>query len=112
MSEIIDLATKLGKAIAESPQAAALLQSRKALEGQPELVKLLQDYNQQAQKIGQLEDQNKVIEVEDKRKLQELHEKLVASDVFKKMQMAQMEYIDLMRKVSMGIHEQLKEIER
>jgi cell fate (sporulation/competence/biofilm development) regulator YlbF (YheA/YmcA/DUF963 family) len=112
VSEIIDLATKLGKAIAESPQAAALKQSRKALEDQPEMVKLLQEYNQQAQKIGQLEEQNKVIEVDDKRKLQELHEKLVASDVFKKMQMAQMEYVDLMRKVSMGIHEQLKEIER
>ena len=112
MSEIIDLATKLGKAIGDSPQAAALKEARKTMEGQADLIKLLQEYNQQAQKIGQMEDQNKPIEVDDKRKLQELHEKLVASDVFKKMQMAQVGYVDLMRQVSTAIHGQLAEIEK
>lgn len=104
MSEIIDLATKLGKAIAESPQSAAMQASRKALEAQADLLKVLQEYNQQAQKIGQLADQQQPIEPADKQKLEALHAKLIRSDIFKKFQAAQVEFMDLMRQVSDAVH--------
>lgn len=112
MSEIIDLAGKLGKAIADSSQVAALRAARKAVEAQPDVTRLMQDYNQQAQKVGQLADQNKPIEVEDKKKLEELHRNLIASDVFKKFQSAQVDYMDLMRQVSMAVHKPLNEVEK
>lgn len=112
MSEIIDLADKLGKAIADSSQVAALRAARKAVEGQPDLTRTMQEYNQQAHKLGELSEQNKPIEVDDKRKLEELHRKLIASDVFKKFQAAQVDYMDLMRQVSMAVHKPLGEVEK
>lgn len=111
MSEITELAEKLGKAIAASPQATKLRQAHAELDAQPELRKMLDEYSQQARKLGEMEAQNKPIEVEDKHKLQDLHDKLVASEVFKKFTAAQVEYVDIMRRVSDTLRGQLAEVE-
>jgi len=111
VSEILDLAERLGKAIAGSPQVAKLRQAQKALEGEQETAKLLTDYQQQADRIAQLEADKKPIEPEDKRKLQDLHDALVASDVFKKYTMAQVDYVDLMRSVNDKIQQSMGDVE-
>ena len=107
MSDIIRMAEDLGKAIAASPQAAALQAAREALDKEPDTVKILRDYNTHARKIAELEDQQKPVEPDDKAKLQQLHDTLVASDVFKKFTGAQVEYIDLMRQVNEMIRRQM-----
>jgi len=111
LSEIIELATKLGKAIAQSKEAAALREARKSLDSHGDVVKLLGDYQAHSDKVAKLEAENKPIEVDDKRKLQELHEKLISSDVFKKFTAAQVDYVDLMRQVSAAMRQQLAETE-
>lgn len=103
VQEILQLAEKLGKAIADSPQAARLDEARRKLDDQPEVRELIGQLNKQAQKIGELEQQNKPVEVEDKQKLREIQSKLVAQDVFKTYQSAQVDYMDLMTKVSQQI---------
>ena len=75
---IIEMATKLGKAISESPQAAKLREVRKELDGHKDILDTLSQYQQQAQKVEQLEHENKPVEVEDKHKLRDLHDKLLA----------------------------------
>lgn len=107
MDPIIELADKLGKAIAESAPAAKLREARKLLEGQPDVKKLLTDYQAQADKLSQLEQENKPIEVEDKHKLQELQGKLMGNDVFKKLTAAQVDYVDLMRRVNTTLRKHL-----
>ena len=109
MSEIIELATRLGKAIADSPQAAAMQTARKALESQGEVVKAMQEYNRQAQKIQQLSEHQKPIEPEDKKLLEDLHGKLISSDIFKNFQSAQVDFMDLMRQVSQAVHGPLEQ---
>ena len=99
MSAITELATRLGKAIADSPEAAKLRDARKALRAETELSKILKDFQDQSEKVAKLEADNKAVEVEDKHALQELHGKLVASDTFKKFTVAQMDYVDMMRTV-------------
>jgi len=111
LSEITELAERLGKAIASSPQAAKLRQARAELDKHPDLKKLLEDYGKQAQKVGELESQNKPVEVDDKHALRDLHGKLIASDVFKQFTAAQVEYVDLMRQVSDTLRGQLAETE-
>lgn len=103
MDDIMALAERLGKAIAASSQATKLNAARKALEAEPETAQLLNDYNAQARKIGQLEDQQKPVEVDDKYKLEALHNKLAASQTFKDFTSAQVEYVDMMRKVNQAI---------
>ncbi len=111
MTEINELAQQLGKAINQSPQAAKLRAARAALEADKPAVAALKEYQTQADKIARLEDENKPIEVEDKHKLQELHDKLVALDVFKNFTSAQVDYIDVMRKVNDALRKQLAETE-
>ena len=107
MNEIIELAGKLGKAIASSPQAAAMREARKALDSQADIMQTLKDYQAHEDKLAQLQQDNKPIEVDDKRKLQELHDKLIASDVFKKLTAAQVEYVDLLRQVNSAMRQEL-----
>lgn len=111
MADITELARQLGRAINSSPQAAGLRAARKALGDEPELDKLLKDYQGQAEKIAKLEEEKKPIEVEDKHKLQRLQDKLFASESFKKFTAAQVEYVDLMRRVNDALRRQLAETE-
>jgi len=110
VSEIERLAEELGKAIAAAPQVAKLREAQKALDGEEGTTQLLTDYQQQADKVAQLEADQKPIEPEDKRKLQDLHDALVASETFKKYTMAQVDYVDLMRTVNDKIRQSLGDV--
>jgi cell fate (sporulation/competence/biofilm development) regulator YlbF (YheA/YmcA/DUF963 family) len=112
VTAIIELARRLGKAIAESPQAAALRAARDQLNAQPDLAQTLKDFQQQAAKIARLEGGQQPVEVDDKRRLQELNDKLVADETFKKFTAAQVDYVDLMRKVNTALRTELTETER
>ena len=107
MDQIIQLAERLGKAIAESPAAVRLTKASKAMNDQPELSQLLKDFQAQTEKVAALEAENKPIEVDDKRKLKELNDKLLASEIFKEFTAAQVDYVDLMRKVNQTLQKQL-----
>ena len=111
MPDVMKLAEELGKAINDSPQAVALRKIRDELSKQPEITKLLKDYRGQTEKIARLEAEQKPVEVDDKRRLQELHGKLVATDIFKKYTAAQVEYVDVMRRVNDSLRKQLADTE-
>jgi len=112
MNHIIELAERLGKAIADCPQAAGLRAAREELNNHQDLKKLFEDYQQQALKIATLEREQKTIEVEDKHLLQQLEDKLLASEVFKKFTAAQVEYVDVMRKVNEALQKPLAGTEK
>ena len=107
MSAITELAGRLGKTIASSPPATALRDAREALAAQPELAQLLTNFQNQSDKIRQLEAEGKPVEVDDKHQLQTLQDELVASEIFKKFTAAQVDYIDLMRQVNQAIQNEL-----
>ena len=107
MDQIVEIADRLGKALAGSPQAAALRAARDDLDTQPELKQALIDYQDHSGKVARLQEENKPIEVEDKRKRQDLEDKLLASDVFKRFTAAQVDYVDLMRKVNGALQKHL-----
>ena len=111
MPDVMKLAEELGKAINDSPQAVALRKIRDELSKQPEITKLLKDYRGQSDKIARLEAEQKPVEIEDKHRLQELHGKLVATDMFKKYTAAQVEYVDVMRRVNDSLRKQLADTE-
>ena len=64
-----------------------------------------------AASVALLEQDNKPIEVEDKHKLKDFEEKLLGRPEFKGFTAAQVEYVDMMRKVNEAIHKQLAEVE-
>lgn len=110
-ANIAELARKLGQAIAASNQAQTLAKVRKELDAQPQIMRTLEEFHQHSDKLAALEAQNKPIEVDDKRKLQQLHTQLVSSDVFKRYTAAQVEYVEMMHKVSETLRGQLTGVE-
>ncbi len=109
---IIELAGRLGKAIADSPTVTELNAASKAIEDHPEVSKLYREFHDQSLKVAKLESEEKPVEVADKHKLLELREKLIASAEFKKYTAAQVEYADLMRQVSEAMQSKLEEAEK
>ena len=112
MDEITQLAERLGKAIAASAEATKLREARKALDAASDVSKTLDDYREQSEKVARLDTENKPVEVEDKHKLRDLHEKLVSSEVFKLFTAAQVDYVDMMRKVNGALQSQLADTEK
>ena len=107
MQHIVELAERLGKAIAESPQTQALNAARAKMNANAETVQILADYQGHVEKVAQLESDNRPIEVEDKQKLKGYEESLLGRAEFKAFTAAQVEYVDLMRKVNDAMHKQL-----
>jgi cell fate (sporulation/competence/biofilm development) regulator YlbF (YheA/YmcA/DUF963 family) len=111
MQAILDLAARLGKAIAESPQAATLRAAKEELNKHADLAAVLKDFSAQADKIARLEAEGKPVEVDDKHRLDELEGNLVGHEVFKRYTAAQVDYVDLMRRVNAELRKCLAPVE-
>lgn len=106
MDEILDLAGKLGKRIAQDPRAAQMVDAQTALENSLSDRQLLADYEKQQQRIYELEMSGKPIEPEDKRKLADLHARVVGSPVIKGVLKAQADFLEVMNAVSQKIEQE------
>ena len=111
MSAVTELARRLGKAIAETREAQAMKQTRKDLEDDADLQKVMETFGRQMQKIQQLEQDNKPVEVDDKHRLADLEKQLAASEKFKRYSAAQVDFYDMMRKVNQALRAELQGIE-
>jgi len=109
---ILDMAQKLGQALADSAPRQTLQAAWQALQDHKDVLDTLQAFQKQAGTMQQLEQQGRPIEVEDKRKFQTLHDKLVASEVFKRYTAAEMEFSDLMRQVHVTIRKQVSDADK
>lgn len=97
--EILKKARELGELIATHPSAKKLEDVLRKLQDDTEAQRAMNDYNRHLQTVGEKEMQGKPIEVEDKRKLESLQMAVVRNPTLRDFQMAQMDYLDLMRRV-------------
>jgi len=97
--EILAAATKLGEMIATHPSAAKLKEAGDALEKDVDAQRVLMDYQRKMQELSEKEANQQPIEVEDKHALEAMQKKVMTNSLLGKLQMAQMDYLDLMRQV-------------
>ena len=97
--EIIDAARHLGKLIAQHPAATKMEAVLNAIEDDREAQRALTDFNRHMETVAEKQQKGQPIEVEDKRKLEELQKAVVRNKALRDMQVAQMDYADLMRQV-------------
>lgn len=100
---ILQAARDLGKQIAKHDAAVRLEQAMKKLDDNVDAQRLLNDYNRSTQSIAQKETEGKPIEVEDKHKLKQLQDQVMGNALLGQLQMAQMDYLDLMRRVDQAM---------
>ena len=108
MEKLIEMAQKLGRCIAVHERTVLLKKAQKMVDGDPQAGKLVEEYQQQAEKIHQLEQEQKPIEVTDKHKLREIEQKISNNESLKEMTRRQVDFVDMMRKVKQAIDEQLE----
>lgn len=98
-THILEAARKLGAMIAEHPTVRKYGEILDAIRNDVEAQRLLADYSRQIDLIGEKESQGRPIEVEDKRRLSDLQARVAMHPKLRDMQIAQMDYVDLMRRV-------------
>lgn len=101
--EIIELASKLGELIGEHTATKAMASAAKAFEADISSQRAMTDYQRFAQSLQQKAQQGGAIEVEDKQKLEQLQQAVITNPLLANMQRAEMDYLDLLRKVDGAI---------
>lgn len=101
--EILDAAGELGKLIVSHSVAGKLDESVKALRADVEAQRTLTDYQRHLTTVAEKEAAGKPIEVDDKKKLETLQNEVIRNPVLRNFQLAQMDYLDLMRQVDSAI---------
>ncbi len=105
-TEILDAAKALGELIAKNPVGAKLEDAISQLQNDIDAQRVMTDYQRYLQTIGEKEAQGQPIEVADKQKLQALQQAVVHNLILQQFQVAQMDYLDLMREVDGAIGQQ------
>ena len=102
--EILSKADEIGKMVGEHETSKRLEAAMKLLQNDLESQRMLSDFNRTLQALAQKEAAGKPIEVEDKRKLETLQSHIVRNPTLRQFQTAQMDYLDLLRKIDERIN--------
>jgi cell fate (sporulation/competence/biofilm development) regulator YlbF (YheA/YmcA/DUF963 family) len=103
VDDIIQQAEKLGKALAGSDANKRLAEVREKLNAKPDLCQKMQQFQQLSQQLQQKAQSGQPIEPDEKHQLQSINDELAGDDVFKEYTAAQVEFVDLMRKVQQAV---------
>jgi len=101
--EIIDAAVQLGKLIATHQAAIGFDDTVKQFKDDVEAQRLMTDYQRHLAKISEKESKGEPIEVEDKRQIEKFQGEVIRHPVLRDLQIKQMDYLDLMRRVDEAI---------
>jgi len=103
MEEILEIASKLGAAIANHNRYKMFKEAEKQLKKDDEAKEISEELEKQSRKIYELEKDLKPVEVEDKKKLQQLKEKVASNQSIQRFLKVQADYVELMTKVNKRI---------
>lgn len=109
--EILDAARKLGELIASHEATERYRETIENLQDDTEAQRVLTDLNRHISTIAEKEQKHQPVEVEDKQKLEQLQKAVIRHPLLQKFQMAQMDYVDLLRKVDDAMTQQAEPAE-
>ncbi len=102
--QIMKAAGELGELLSGHPKVDRLESAIKKLKEDTEAQRALNDLNRHLQAVTEKEMSGLPIEVSDKRKLQELQTAVVHNLVLREFQLAQMDYVDVVRRLDDAIY--------
>ena len=107
MEKILELAKQLGQEIANDSIAKQYFDASKSLDGNSEAQELIKQYEQQAQQLAMKERQAQPVEPQEKQKLSDLQTQIAENPTIKQWMQAQVEYVNLLRKVNETVMAQM-----
>lgn len=104
--QILTKARELGKLIAEHDAARKLADAVDRLKDDADAQRALNDFSRHLNALAEKQAAGKPIEVDDKRKLEQLQLAVAKNPLLRDLQVLQMDYLDLMRRVDDAIRDQ------
>lgn len=102
-NQIMEAAEKLGQMVAQHPAVEKYKSAQKSLQDDPDATRMMNDFNRQLMTLARQEESGMPVTDAQRRSLEGLQTQLASHLKVKNLNMAQVEFVDLMRKVSDGI---------
>ena len=107
--QIMDAADKLGQMVAQHPAIDKYKQAQKALADDPDASRLLNEFNRQLMTLARQEESGMPVSDAQRHSLEGLQAQLASHLKIKALNMAQVEFIDLLRRVSDAIRSKISD---
>ena len=105
--QILDAAEKIGKMLVEHPAVVRYQQAQKAVADDPDAGRLLQEFDRAIEKLARQEQSGMAVTDAQRQQLEALQSRIVSHLKVKNLNLAQVEFVDLLRKVNQTIQKPL-----
>jgi cell fate (sporulation/competence/biofilm development) regulator YlbF (YheA/YmcA/DUF963 family) len=109
IKDILDAAQKLGDMVAKHPSVEKFKQAQRSVMEDPEASRLFGDFDRQIESLARQEQSGMPITDAQRMQLESLQSRLASHIKIKNLNMAQVEFMDVMRKVSQAWQRPLAE---
>jgi len=106
--QILSEAEKLGKLVSEHPAVARFKDAQKAVAGDPEASRLLQEFDRTLDALGRQEQAGMPVTDAQRMQLEAVQQRIVSHLKIKALNLAQVEFVDILRKVTQTIQAQVQ----
>ena len=103
MQEILAEADKLGQLVAQHPAVAKYRQAQKSVADDADAASLLRDFDRTLETLGRQEQSGMPVTDAQRTQLESLQTQIMSHIKIKALNMAQMEFVDLLRKVNQAV---------
>src|SRR5579862_4015269 len=105
--QLLDDATKLGQLAAQHPAVARYKQAREAVDKDPEANRMLSELDRQIETLTRQQQSGLPVTDAQQHALEAMQSRIVSHIKIKALNMAQVEFVDLLRKITQTIQRQL-----
>src|SRR5690348_11559217 len=105
--QIMDEAAKLGDLVAQHPAVSRYKDARKAVEQDPDANRLMADFDRQIESLARQQQAGMPVTDAQQQQLESLQSRIVSHLKIKALNLAQVEFIDLLRRITQTIQRQL-----
>ena len=107
--DILDAAEKIAQMVADHPATARFKSAQKAVTDDAEASRLLADFDRQLETLGRQEQQGVPLTEAQRVQLEQLQSRIVSNIKIKNLNLAQVDFIDLLRRINQTIQRPLTE---
>src|SRR3954471_14791417 len=104
-------ANKLGQQVAQHPAVAKYRAAQKSVAEDPDASRLLRDFDRMLETLGRQEQTGMVVTDAQRTQLESLQSQIMTHIKVKALNMAQLEFVDLLRKVNQAIQGKLVDLQ-
>jgi cell fate (sporulation/competence/biofilm development) regulator YlbF (YheA/YmcA/DUF963 family) len=108
--QIIAEAEKLGQLVAQHPAVTKYKQAQKSVSNDPDAARLLGEFDRQLETLSRQESSGMPVTDAQRQQLETLQSRIVSHIKVKNLNMAQVEFMDLLRRVTQTIQRPLADI--